>query len=55
MPPVRSFLIVFVCAALTALLAGCATPGDEDRLSERPWNTPKTWEYGIPTQMLEER
>jgi len=35
-------------------LAGCATT-DSENLSERPWNTPKTWETGLPSNMNEGR
>lgn len=40
---------------LAAFLAGCASTKDEDRMSERPWNAPKTWETGFPTGMTEGR
>ena len=33
--------------------AGCAT--DSDNLSERPWNSPKTWETGLPSNINEGR
>jgi hypothetical protein len=35
------------------LLAGCAS--DPENLSERPWNSPKSWENGLPTQMMNQR
>ncbi|MCC6234715.1 MAG: hypothetical protein IT580_18885 [Verrucomicrobiales bacterium] len=35
------------------LLQGCAT--NEENLSERPWNTPRSWETGLPSSMTEER
>lgn len=38
--------------ALVALWAGCKT-GDE--LTSRPWNTPKSWENGLPASMTEGR
>jgi ABC-type uncharacterized transport system auxiliary subunit len=40
---------------LAALLAGCASTKDEDNLSERPWNSPKGWETGLPTAITEGR
>ena len=47
--------IYFLLLALAALgLAGCATNDSED-LSERPWNTPKNWETGLPSSMTEGR
>jgi hypothetical protein len=41
--------------ALTVLaLGGCATTDSENR-SERPWNSPKGWENGLPSSMTEGR
>lgn len=34
-------------------IQGCAT--NEENLSERPWNTPRSWETGLPSSMTEER
>jgi len=34
------------------LLSGCRT---EDELIGRPWNTPKSWESGLPSAMTEGR
>jgi len=33
-------------------MMGCAT---NDELSARPWNAPKNWENGLPSQMMEGR
>ncbi|MFM7554367.1 MAG: hypothetical protein ACKPAH_03565 [Verrucomicrobiota bacterium] len=33
-------------------LSGCRT---EDELIGRPWNTPKSWETGLPAAMTEGR
>jgi len=46
------FWVLFALAALS--VAGCATT-DSENLSERPWNTPKTWETGLPSNMNEGR
>jgi len=46
------FLLLLVLAALG--LAGCASP-DSENLSERPWNTPKSWESGLPSALTEGR
>lgn len=35
-------------------LTGCATT-DTDNVSEMPWNTPKTWETGLPSTLNEGR
>lgn len=37
------------------LVSGCATTGDTENLSERPWNAPKNWEGGLPAGMMEGR
>ena len=37
-----------------SLLAGCATVDDQNA-SERPWNTPKSWENGLPSSMTQGR
>ncbi|MEK7782112.1 MAG: hypothetical protein AAB370_11495 [Verrucomicrobiota bacterium] len=36
------------------LLSGCATT-EPDNLSVRPWNSPKGWENGLPSGMMEGR
>ena len=46
------FLLLLLVAAAT--LSGCATT-DSDELSARPWNTPKSWENGLPSGMMEGR
>lgn len=35
------------------LTAGCAHT--DDNMSERPWNTPKSWEHGLPTSIMQGR
>jgi len=52
---IRLIASVLLLAVVALFLGGCATTDDSDNLSERPWNAPKTWETGLPTQMLEER
>jgi hypothetical protein len=51
-PSKRILVLLFGVLALR-FLAGCAT--NDERLSERPWNTPKSWETGLPSGMTEER
>ena len=48
------------CWALLLLLlgilaiTGCAST-ESDNLSARPWNSPKSWENGLPSAMTEGR
>ena len=42
----RWFFGLLLASAVFAL-AGCASPEGEN-LSERPWNTPQSWEGGMP-------
>ncbi len=46
------FLLVLALGALA--LSGCAST-EPDNMSERPWNTPKGWENGLPSTMTEGR
>jgi hypothetical protein len=50
--PRQAFLLLLALAALA--LTGCAST-ESDNLSARPWNTPKTWETGLPSSMTEGR
>jgi hypothetical protein len=36
------------------LLPGCGTP-DTANKSDRPWNTPRSWEHGLPSGINEGR
>ena len=45
----RHALLLFLVLAGFAL-AGCASTEPEN-MSERPWNTPKGWETGMPNTM----
>jgi hypothetical protein len=47
-------LLLLLLVATAAGLAGCATT-ESDNLSERPWNTPKSWETGLPSALTEGR
>ena len=55
MKPWRSnrFLLALLALALVRFVAGCAT--NDENLSERPWNAPKSWETGLPSGMTDER
>jgi len=37
------------------VLPGCATTDDVDNASVRPWNSPKGWENGLPSNLTEGR
>lgn len=45
---------IVLSLSLLILAAGCATTEDET-LSERPWNSPKSWESGVPQAMQQGR
>ncbi len=47
-----AFLLLLVITA--TVLSGCSTP-DPENASVRPWNSPKSWENGLPSQMTEGR
>lgn len=51
----RASLWAAVLGAGLWALTGCATTDDSENLSERPWNTPKSWEGGMPAGMMEGR
>ena len=36
-------------------ISGCASTEDSDNASVRPWNSPKGWETGLPSNMTEGR
>jgi len=46
------FLLLLLGLSASLGLTGCAT---SDELSSRPWNAPKNWENGLPSQMMEGR
>jgi hypothetical protein len=47
--------IFFLLLTLTVMaLAGCSTT-DSENASERPWDSPKNWENGLPSSMMEGR
>jgi hypothetical protein len=50
------FKTLFCVAAACVLcaLTGCATTESENA-SVRPWNSPKSWEHGLPSAMTEGR
>lgn len=51
-----SVLWLGLLALLAALLLpACSSTSDADNLSERPWNSPRSWETGLPAGMMEGR
>jgi hypothetical protein len=45
----------FFCLLLLLVgagLSGCAST-DSDNMSARPWDSPKSWENGLPSSMTE--
>jgi hypothetical protein len=49
----RALFFLLLTATVLAL-AGCSTT-DSQNLSERPWDSPKNWENGLPSSMMEGR
>jgi hypothetical protein len=47
------FLALLLVAAACGV-SGCATTESEN-LSARPWDSPKSWENGLPSSMTEGR
>jgi len=50
----RAVLLLLLLLTTIGLTA-CATSDDSDNASVRPWNTPKGWETGLPSNMTEGR
>jgi len=50
----RIVVLGVVLAAVSFVFTGCATTESEN-LSERPWNSPKGWESGLPSNINEGR
>jgi outer membrane protein assembly factor BamE (lipoprotein component of BamABCDE complex) len=48
------FLFLLLLMLMVAALAGCSTT-DSENASERPWDSPKSWENGLPSSMMEGR
>ena len=53
----RWFLSFLLLCSSFGVLSGCATTGEEEQTnySERPWNTPRSWETGLPSTLNEGR
>jgi hypothetical protein len=52
----RRVVSTLLLALSLSALAGCATTDEEASYSsERPWNTPRSWETGLPSSLNEGR
>jgi hypothetical protein len=52
---IRVFLGLSLACLALLLTAGCASTQTNENRSERPWNTPKNWETGLPMGVGDER
>jgi hypothetical protein len=50
----RLFGLGLLAAVTMILISGCTT-NEPENTSSRPWNTPKSWEHGLPSIMNEGR
>ena len=54
---ISSFSLRYALMLLLALaglaLSGCAST-ESDNMSARPWNTPQSWETGMPSGMYDQ-
>ena len=46
--------LFLLLTAVACVISGCASTESEN-LSERPWNSPKSWETGLPSGLMEGR
>jgi hypothetical protein len=49
----QSWILALASAAVLLGTIGCAHT--DETLNERPWNSPKNWETGMPTGMMQGR
>jgi hypothetical protein len=52
---VRKLLLGLLLAASAFVFSGCHTNDDVENASARPWNSPRSWENGLPAVMTEGR
>ncbi len=52
---VRGLLLLLFVGLVVGLSACATTDEDTDNASVRPWNAPKGWENGLPSNMNEGR
>lgn len=51
--PASRWVPALLLIVVAKLVSACAT--NDENLSERPWNTPRSWENGLPSGLTEER
>jgi len=51
----RRSLLALLLALVAWGITACATTDDSDNASVRPWNSPRGWENGLPSNMTEGR
>ena len=51
----RAVLLLLLVLAALGVTACSTTADDSDNASVRPWNSPKGWENGLPSNMTEGR
>ncbi len=42
-------LLVLGLAAFAGGITGCSTTSESENQSAIPWNSPKSWEHGLPS------
>jgi hypothetical protein len=48
-------LLALLLGLIALGVTACASTDDSDNASVRPWNSPKGWENGLPSNMTEGR
>lgn len=51
----RNIFSLLLLALVVFTMVGCAIDDDRRNASLRPWNTPKSWENGLPAGLTEGR
>jgi hypothetical protein len=50
----KALQLLFLAAALMIVAAGCKTTEPEN-VAERPWNSQRGWEHGLPSNINQGR
>lgn len=52
----RAIILLVTIIGITCFSGvGCKTNQDPENMSARPWNSPQTWEHGVPAAIYEGR